>query len=79
MSSLLVFNRVSGDKVSHVGIFDPALRSIASLTFSLVHFTQPSPPPFPKSKYSTVYTDSVWLGGGGVVLSFVGDHILQEF
>ncbi len=27
---------------------------------------------------STVYTDSVWLGGDGV-LSPVGDHILQEF
>ncbi len=30
---------------------------------------------------SKVYTDSVWLGvgGGGEVLSPVGDHILQEF
>jgi hypothetical protein len=26
---------------------------------------------------STVYTDSVWLGGG-VMLACVGDHILQE-
>ncbi len=24
-------------------------------------------------------TDNVWLGGGGGVLSLVGDHILQEF
>ncbi len=41
-------------------------------------FSLPPPPlpPFPKSK---VYTDSVWLGGGGGVLSFVGDRILQEF
>jgi hypothetical protein len=29
--------------------------------------------------YTTVYTDSVWLGGDGRVLSCVGDHILQEF
>jgi hypothetical protein len=43
----------------------------------------PPPPltPFPKSKYSTVYQPvcgSEGVGGGGV-LSFVGDHILQEF
>jgi hypothetical protein len=38
------------------------------------------PPPPPSMCQSTVYTNSVWLGGGGVgVLSCVGDHILQEF
>ncbi len=47
-------------RYSHVSIFDPALRTFDPLTFSLVH---PPPSPFPKSKY--VYTDSVWLGGGG--------------
>ncbi len=55
----------TGDTVSHVNIFDPA---IATLIFSLVHLCQ-----------STVYTDSVWLGWGRVVLSCIGDHILQEF
>jgi hypothetical protein len=29
--------------------------------------------------FNPVYTDSVWLGGGGGLLSPVGDHILQEF
>jgi hypothetical protein len=38
-----------------------------------------SPPPLsPSLCQSTVYTDSVWLGGVGV-LSPVGDHILAEF
>ncbi len=37
------------------------------------------PPPFPM--YSILYTDSVWLWGGGmgVVLKCTVDHILQEF
>ncbi len=38
----------------------------------------PSLSPFPVSKYSTEYTDSVWLEGVGV-LGPVGDHILHEF
>jgi hypothetical protein len=76
MSSFLVFDRVyrleNGDAVSHFGIFDPALWT-APLTFSLI----PPPPPFPPSQsQSTVYTDSVWLGGGGRELSCIGD---QEF
>ncbi len=33
----------TGDSVSHVGIFDPTLRTIAPLTFSLVHL--PTSPP----------------------------------
>ncbi len=32
----------------------------------------------PARCHSKVYTDSVWLGGGGV-FSCVVDHILQEF
>jgi hypothetical protein len=38
------------------------------------------PPPPPTQSQSSVCTDSVWLGGGGVgMLNCVGDHILQEF
>ncbi len=41
------------------------------LTFSLVHL--PPPLPFVKKQY-------IWLGGGGGgLMSCVGDHILQEF
>jgi hypothetical protein len=38
------------------------------------------PPPLPTSKYR-ICTKSVWLegGGGGAMLSCVGDHIPQEF
>jgi hypothetical protein len=62
--------------VSHVGIFDPALLTVAPLTFSLAHL----PPSSARSLcQGTVYTDSEWLGGGDGVLSPVGDHILQEF
>jgi hypothetical protein len=50
------------DRVSHVRIFDPALWTIAPLTLSLVHLSHPSPP---SQSQRTVYTDSVWLGGGG--------------
>jgi hypothetical protein len=36
--------------------------------------------PYPPSLcQSTVFTDSVWLGGGWGVLSPVGDYILLEF
>ncbi len=50
MSSLLVFNRVYTvdwivDNISHVGIFDRALCTIAPLIFSLVHLP---PSPLPK-------------------------------
>jgi hypothetical protein len=48
------------------------LRTIAPLIFSLVPL-----PPF--QSQGTVYSDSVWLGGSGRVLSCVGDHSLQEF
>jgi hypothetical protein len=34
--------------------------------------------PSPSLCQSTVYTDSVWLGGGEGVLSPGGDYILQE-
>jgi hypothetical protein len=60
-------------EVSHVGIFDPALITVAFLTFSLV---QP-PPPVPVSKYS-ICRQCV-AGGGWWALSPVRDHIPQEF
>jgi hypothetical protein len=74
----MVLNRDFGDTDSHAGIFDPALLTIAPPMFSLVHLPIPLPPSLCQS---TVYTDSVWLGGGeGLrVLGPVGDHILQEF
>ncbi len=39
------------------------------------------PPPLlpPSQSKRTVFTDSVWLWGGGGVLSCVVEHILQEF
>ena len=68
-----------------VGIFDPAcellppwtkelyLCSVAPLLYLPSDLLPPSPPSQTKC---TVYTDSVWLWGGGV-LSCVVDHILQ--
>ncbi len=43
--------------------------------FSLAQLSLPSPPSLCQS---TVYTDIVWLGGGGGVES-ARDNILQEF
>jgi hypothetical protein len=63
-----------------VGIFDPACELLppwtncCPSTFSL---TSPSLP-LPKLNVHAVYTDRVWLGGGGV-LNCVVEHILQEF
>jgi hypothetical protein len=51
----------TGDIVSNVGIFDPALSTVAPLTFSLV-----TSPPFPLpcvNKY-TVYMYTACKGGG---------------
>ncbi len=50
------------------------------LPFNLLYgFNYPSPLPCVNvSKFSTVYTDAVWLGGGEV-LSPVEDHILEKF
>jgi hypothetical protein len=45
--------------VTHVGNFDPALKTVAPLTFSLVQL-----PPPPSLCQSTEYTDSVWVGRG---------------
>ncbi len=61
------------DAVSHVGIFDPALRTVAPLTFSLVQLSIP----LSVSKYS-IYGQCV-AGRGWGVLSPGGDYILQEF
>jgi hypothetical protein len=55
--------------VSHVGIFDPSCELLPLYLLSDLHH------PFPPSQSKrTVYTESVWLGGG--VLSCVVDHIL---
>ncbi len=59
--------------VRHVGVFVPALWTIAPLTFSLVHL----PPPFTKSKYIIYRQCVAGKGWGGVVLICVGDHIVQ--
>jgi hypothetical protein len=65
MSSLLVFNRVYRLEIQSVML-------IFSTQLCL-------PRPYPTSQsQKQLYTDSVWLGGGGV-LSCVGDHILHEF
>jgi hypothetical protein len=53
----------------------PLLYEILPLKPSL-WFT--SPTPHPSQSQSTVYTNSVRLGGGGGVSSPVGDQILQE-
>jgi hypothetical protein len=50
--------------VSHVGIFDPALWTVAPLTFSLVHSPPPSPLPCVKVQY--IQTVCGWEGVGGV-------------
>ncbi len=64
----------TGDTVSHGRIFYLALWIVAPLTFSLV---QLFPTSFPLSKYS-IYRRCV-AGMGWGVLSFVKDHIPQEF
>jgi hypothetical protein len=56
--------------VSHVGIFDPA-STVAPLTISLVQLSIPLPP-------HSINRQCV-AGREWVVLSPVGDHILQEF
>ncbi len=53
----------TGETVSHVGISDPALWTVAPLTISLVQISSSSPPSLGQS--TLLYTDSVWLGGGG--------------
>ncbi len=55
--------------------FDPALRTNAPLTFSLVHL-----PPLPKVKYiHNTYRQCAAGRGWGRMWSCVGDHFLQEF
>jgi hypothetical protein len=73
MSSLLVFNIVYRLKILSVIPFRPSFVNYCPSNL----LSGSPPPPLPPSKsQSTVYTDSVWLGGDGV--SSVGDHILQE-
>jgi hypothetical protein len=52
----------TGDTVSHVGIFDPALWTVASLTFSLVQLSLPPP----LSVWISLCTRIQCLRGGGV-------------
>jgi hypothetical protein len=73
-----VFIRVqTGDTVNHVGISTQLCEPIATLTFSLslVHLP-PLPLRFVKEQY--LETMCGWEGVG-VLLSPVGDHILQKF
>jgi hypothetical protein len=80
MLSLLVFNRDYRLEIQSVMlVFLTQLCELLSLSNVLSGSFPPTLPPFPKSKYCKVYTDSVYLKGNGVVLSCDGDHILQEF
>jgi hypothetical protein len=58
--------------VSHVGIFNPALRTVAPLTSSLVQLSLP----LSVSKYSVYGQCGAWRGQG--VLSPSGDYILNK-
>jgi hypothetical protein len=70
MSSLLLFNIVYRlERLSVMLVFRPSF-----VIYCSSHLASP-----PSQSQSTVYTESVWLGGGGGLLSCVGDHILQEF
>ncbi len=75
MSSLLVFNRVYVLEIQSVMlVFSTPLVNCCPSTFCL---TSPTPPPLPK--VNAQYIQTVCCCGGGVVLSCVVDHILQEF
>jgi hypothetical protein len=50
--------------VSHIGIFDPALKTVALPTFS----GSTPPPPFPCVNKYAVYMYTVCEGGGGMGL-----------
>ncbi len=53
---------IDRDTVSHVGIFNPALGTVAPLPFTLV---QVSPPPLPCVNKCTVYPRIQCVRGGG--------------
>ncbi len=77
MSSLLVFIKglETGD-IQSCWYFQPSFVNYCHSNL----LSGSTPPPLPPSQSkSTVYTDSFWLGGGGVELGCVGDNILQEF
>ncbi len=77
MSSLLLFNRVYKLEIQSVMLVcSTPLANCCPSSFSL---SSPTPPLLPKENVHTVYrnSDSVWLWGGGLVLSCVVDHILQ--
>jgi hypothetical protein len=73
MSSLLVFKRFYRLESQSCWYFRPSC--VNYCPSNLLSGSPPQPLP-PSQSQSTVYTDSVLLGGGGGgVLSFVGDHI----
>jgi hypothetical protein len=59
MSSLLVFKFIDWRHSQYVCIFYPALWTIATLTFSLVHL-----PPTPQSQSTIIQTVCGWKGVG---------------
>jgi hypothetical protein len=60
-------------------VFSTQLCKLLPLKPSL-WFTSPTPPPLPKVNVQYNQTVCGWEGEGvGVVLSCVGDHIVQEF
>jgi hypothetical protein len=78
MSSLLLFHGVYRLEIQSVMlVFSIQLFCELLPLYPSLWFTSPLSPS--SRSPSTVNTDSVWLGGGGVgELSCVGDHILQE-
>jgi hypothetical protein len=72
MSSLLAFNIVYRLEIQSV-----MLEFRSSLTFSMIHLPHPSPP---SQSISTVYTDSLWLGGdrGWILQEFNQIHNVQN-
>jgi hypothetical protein len=67
-----------------VGIFDPAYKLLPhgqrnyTCVLLPLYLLSDLPPPPPSQTTCTVYTDSMWLRGGGV-LNCAVDRILQEF
>jgi hypothetical protein len=79
MSSLLVFNRVYRLEIQSVMLVIFVRSSFVNHCLSNLLSGSPHPTLSPSQSQSTEFTDSVWLGDGGGVLSCVGDDILREF
>jgi hypothetical protein len=74
MSSLLVLECIDWRYSQSCWYFRPSFVNYCPSNLPSV-----SPLPPPSQSQSTVYTDSVWLGGGcGGCVSYVGDPTLQE-